>query len=309
MHQYILPLFLSVFFLFGFLTDRSLPRDDEEPTPKVYLNHFFLLVDSPTYKDIVRSDFIKNEFAHFEERTTVVNNDESYSGAYVYGKNTYFEFFDASKSQDSVPTGLTSAMAFGVEQKDEIKIIQKKLKDHKNAYIALRTRELDGAQIPWFSMSAVFYGKTEPDIMTWVMEYHEDFLKKWHPGLVPSSPGITRKDILERYAAKIARPDPPKDKILKDVIEVNLNLNQKDLAVLTGELSVFEYKFSHEGNKTIGTGPDVKFIIDIIEEGRGRITGIKMSCYPHRHREASFRFGEKSLLVLHADNTATWTFE
>lgn len=83
----------------------------------------------------------------------------------------------------------------------------------KNAIIALRTRELDGIQIPWFAMSAVFYGNTAPDIMTWVMEYHEDFLK-----------------------------------------------------------------------------------------------GIKMSTHHTRNKEVSFSFGNNSLLIIHADNTATWKF-
>lgn len=281
---------------------------DDNKTPEVYLNHFFLIIDSSTYKDIVESGFIKNDFAHFEERTTVVNNEDSYTGAYVYGKNTYFEFFDESNSQDFMPPGLTSGMAFGVEKKDEIKIIQKKLKDYKNAYIALRTREFDGAQIPWFTMSAVFYGKTETDIMTWVMEYHEDFLKKWHPELEPSSSGITRKDILVRYAAKIATPDLPKNKILEDVIEVNFQLNQKDLEMLSGELTVLGYAFSQEGNKKIGIGPDVKIIIDTIDTGFGKIKGIKMSCHSSQHKEETFEFGEKSRLVLHTDNTATWIF-
>lgn len=309
MRHFFFALVLTLFIFSGLNSIGSTTLPEEEPIPKVFLNHFFLMVDSQTYQDIVESDFIKNEFAHFEERTTVINNNESYTGTYVYGDNTYFEFFDESKSQESSTMGLTSAIAFGVDKKDEIKVIQKKLKDYKNAFIALRTRELDGVQIPWFSMSAVFYGKTQPDIMTWVMEYHEDFLKMWYPDLDPSPTGIARNQILKRYAAKIEMPDPPKDKILKDVIEVNLNLNQQDLAVLTGELSVLEYKFSHEGNKTIGTGPEVRIIINVIEEGQGRITGIKMSCHPHRHKKGSFRFGEKSRLVLHADNTATWTFE
>ena len=41
-----------------------------------------------------------------------------------------------------------------------------------------------------------------------------------------------RKDILARYAAKIAKPDRPKDKILNDIIEVNLRLNHMDLEAL-----------------------------------------------------------------------------
>jgi hypothetical protein len=207
-----------------------------------------------------------------------------------------------------MPQGLTSGMAFGVEKKDEIKVIQKKLKDYKNAYIALRKREIDGEQIPWFFMSAVFYGKPAPDIMTWVMEYHEDFLKKWHPDLDPSSPGIMRKDILERYAAHIAKPDLPKGKILKDVIEVKLRLNQMDLDVLKGELAVLGFAFSQEGNKEICMGPDVKITIDTIDSGKGKITGIKMSCRSNQPEEKTFKFGVKSRLVLHTDKTSTWTF-
>jgi hypothetical protein len=114
--------------------------------------------------------------------------------------------------------------------------------------------------------------------------------------------------IPKRYAANIAKPDRPKDKIFKDVIEVNLQLNQKDLEMLTGELSVFEYKFSHEGNKKICIGPDVKFIVTLIESGHGKITGIKISCHSNQHKKETFEFGEKSRLVLHAGNTATWIF-
>jgi len=308
MRQSLIFLLLPFFFLSGIFIFGDTASFNDKATPKVYLNHFFLIIDSSTYKDIVESDFIKNDFAHFEERITIVNNDESYTGAYIYGDNTYFEFFDESNSQGFMPPGLTSGMAFGVEKKDEINIIQKKLKAYKNAIIALRTRELDGIQIPWFTMSAVFYGNTAPDIMTWVMEYHEDFLKKWHPDLDPSSPGIARNHILKRYAAKIAKPDLPKDKIFKDVMEVNLSLNPKDIEVLKGELSVFAYTFSKEGNKEICTGPDVKIIIDSIDSGVGKITGIKMSTHHTRNKEVSFSFGNNSLLIIHADNTATWKF-
>jgi hypothetical protein len=280
---------------------------DVEPAPKVYLNHFFRTVDSSTYKDIVGSDFIKNEFAHFEERTTVVNAGQSYSGAYIYGENTYFEFFDESQSQDASTMGLTSAIAFGVDKKDEIKIIQKKLKSYKNAPMAMRSREFEGIQIPWFTMAVVFHGKNMPDVMTWVMEYHEDFLKKWHPDLGPSTPGITRKHILQRYAAKTASPGLAKDKILKDVIQVNIQLKPEDLEIIKEELAVYGYAISHEGNKTSCSGPGVKIVIDPLESRKGKITGIKMSCHPHRYQGKSFQFG-KSRLVFHADNTATWIF-
>jgi len=308
MRLFFLLLISAIFILSGLLITGNTVSAKDNTIPKVYLNHFFLIVDSSTYKDIVKSGFIKNDFAHFEERATVVNNGESYTGAYVYGENTYFEFFDESNSKGFMPPGLTSGMAFGVEKRDELKIIQQKLKDYKNGIYALRSRELKGIQIPWFFMTAVFYGKTAPDIMTWVMEYHEDFLKKWHPDLDPSSPGIMRKDILERYAANIAKHDRPKDKVFKDVIQVNLRLSPKDLKILKGELAVFGYVFSREGNKQICMGPDVKIIIDSTDCGVGKITRIKMSIHRKRKNETSYSFGEKSRLIFHSDNTATWTF-
>jgi len=309
-HRQKIQIFIGWFsILFVLVSMGNTAAVDDESTLKVYLNHFFLLVDSATYKDIVASNFIKNEFAHFEERTTVVNNNESYSGAYIYGENTYFELFDEAKSQRFMPQGLISGIALGVEKKDEIKIIQKKLKDYKNGVYALRSREWNGVQIPWFTMTFVFYGNTAPDVMTWVMEYHEDFLKKWHPELTPTSPGIARNDIIERYAANIAKTGRPKDKIFRDVIEVDLRLNPNDLKALKGELSVLGFAFSEEGNTKIGSGPDVMVVIDVIEEGKGKITGIKMSCCSNQYKEKTFFFGEKSRLVLHADNTATWTFE
>ena len=140
------------------------------------------------------------------------------------------------------------------------------------------------------------------------MEYHEDFLKKWHPELLPPSPGIKRKDILKRYSAKIAMPEKPEDKILKDVIEISLELNQKDFEIFKEELSVFGYESSTEEDKKICTGPNIKFIVYIIDEGKGKITGIKMSCRPHTYKEKIFEFGNKSRLILHSDNTATWLF-
>lgn len=281
---------------------------DKEVSPKVFLNHFFLIIDSSTYKNIVESDFIKNEFANFEQRTTFISDNESYTGAYIYGENTYFEFFDTSKKPSSMPVDTTSGIAFGVEQKGESKIIQKKLKEYKNAMYSLTTRKTGEIQVPWFFVTGVFYGKTKSNIFTWVMEYHEDFLKKWYPDLAPISPGITRKDVLKRYAAKITKPEETKSRLLKDVTEVNLSLKQQDSERLIGELTVFGYELTLDGNKKICIGPDIKLIIEIIDEEEGRITGVKMRLHHHKYKKASYQFGEKSRLILYDDKTATWIF-
>src|SRR5262245_28226860 len=78
----------------------------------VPLNHFFLTVDADTYKAIESSEFLRNEFAPFEQRTTV-RKDTTYTGSYFYGQNTYFEFFEVGRSIGRLVG--SSAIAFGVE--------------------------------------------------------------------------------------------------------------------------------------------------------------------------------------------------
>lgn len=73
---------------------------------------------------------------------------------------------------------------------------------------------------------------------------------------------------------------------------------QKDLGMLKGELSVFNYTFSKEENKITFTGPDVKIVV----------TTIEISTHYDRKKEESFSFGSNSRLIIHTDRTASWKF-
>jgi len=59
----------------------------------MFLNHFYLVVSKKLYQELVGSSFLRNDFAICEERTTV-NKSMTWTGFYLYGKNTYFEFFE-----------------------------------------------------------------------------------------------------------------------------------------------------------------------------------------------------------------------
>jgi len=54
---------------------------------KTFLNHFFVVLEPKDYEAIRTSDFLKNEYGVFEERTTV-RDDVTYKGIYLYGKDT-----------------------------------------------------------------------------------------------------------------------------------------------------------------------------------------------------------------------------
>lgn len=300
------PKFIWFFFLFLLILTTAELISARDDMPKVYLNHFFIDIDSATYKAIKESDFIKNEFAVFEERTTVANNDEFWTGVYLYGEETYFEFFDEAK--ELTPSDIKSGAAFSVDHKGEFQIVQQKLKEYLNAPFAMRTRKIDGKQVPWFRMVSVFYGEADRDIITWVMEYHEDYLRTVFPDLTSDSTGITRREYHRINAAKIATPEQIERKILKNVIEIHWSLTEADAEKLLGELKVFNYKIIQEGGQTICLGPDIKFIVNKLHEGKGGITAIKMSLRHDNYKRKTYRFGEKMQLTLHDDKTATWKF-
>src|SRR5918998_6248173 len=89
----------------AFLLGGSALGQGKAKRPPVFLNHFFVVVDSATYKDVERSAFLRQEFAVTERRTTV-RNDVSYTALYFYGVNTYFEFFDASAQDRFAGSGI-----------------------------------------------------------------------------------------------------------------------------------------------------------------------------------------------------------
>src|SRR5438045_1439540 len=68
----------------------------------VALNHFYLTLDSATFRELQNSPFLRKEFAPCEERTTV-RKDTTYTGLYFYGINTYFEFFDVAQEKSRKP--------------------------------------------------------------------------------------------------------------------------------------------------------------------------------------------------------------
>jgi hypothetical protein len=57
-----------------------------DPLLQVFLNHFYVVLDSPTYKAVEGDAFLRLHFAVNEKRTTT-NADVTYTGLYFYGCN------------------------------------------------------------------------------------------------------------------------------------------------------------------------------------------------------------------------------
>ncbi len=267
--------------------------------PPVYFNHLFVTLDNQTYSEITQSEFMRNQFANFEERTTTSNAGESWTGGYFYGEHTYFELFNIEKNP-GFKIG-ESGIAFGVEEVGGIELIYDQLKTKVSEKVKkiLRTRKIENKDIPWFYEVGVDYEDATLTLFTWVMEYHKDYLKNMYPDLKPEKNGIMRRQNLA--------PRFDQSKFLKDVYEATIALDDKQASRFLAELKAFGYVVKDKGKKKICKGPDIKFIVVPPIASISKITELKISLLREKEGQKTYGFGTKSTLEFKG-KTAIWRF-
>jgi Family of unknown function (DUF5829) len=276
-----------------------------ETMDTVYLNHFFLTIDAESYHAIQSSPFLHDEFAPFEQRTTV-RQDITYTGSYFYGAHTYFEFFEAGRASGRALGA--SGIAFGVEAMGASLRLKPRLETALAMPAAVRpiTRRVGDRDIEWFYMTTA--DGTQPSLLqTWVMEYRDSFLHDWYGELKPATRGITRAEILERYTARLGENDKRRQKLLEDVVEITLALPDAERARLLKACEAFGYQVTAGAGQWHCLGPQVTFnVVTPNGEARG-ITAVKFSLRHAKPGQQTYRFG-KSVLQFNNDRTAVWTF-
>jgi len=267
----------------------------------VYLNHFYITVDPATYASILSSDFLRTRFAPFELRTTV-RTDSTYTGAYFYGRNTYFEFFDSGK-EHRVPGD--SALAFGVEQTGGLDTLSRLMAASGEVTRERRTREIDGRPVQWFSQLAfnsMASGST--GIRSFIMEYDAQFLQDWHRDASRSDGTIRRANILRRYIAVL--PQTPAAPLLEDVVAIRIAADRYTASLLARQLTAFGY--TSGANNTVFSGPDFTlYIVDASQTMRG-VQSVTFRTAGAPDLPGEFTFGARSKLKFTGAHSAEWTF-
>ena len=220
----------------------------DERGPAVTLNHFYAVVDAPTYEAARTSPFLTREFAPFEARTTV-RNDKSYTGIYWYGRSTYFELFEPGEQG---PAG-ASGLALGVEAKEASAPVKQRWEAALGgAGGGLVTRKTETDEVPWFEMT---YAREIPGLRVWLMEYHHDFLARWYGTLTPAR-SITRADVLDRYVAKIGQSDRRESALLEDVSALTIALAPAERETLVKQLRAVGWTATDEASGVVCRGPE-----------------------------------------------------
>ena len=262
-----------------------------ETMDTIYLNHFFVTIDAESYKAIESSPFLRDEFAPFEQRTTV-RQDITYTGSYFYGEHTYFEFFEVGKSLGREMGA--GGLAFGVEALGASPRVQARLKAALDSPVAVMpiTRRVNDHDVNWFYMTTV---PPTQLLQTWVMEYRDSFLQDWYAELRPATRGITRAEILERYAAKIGEGDKRRQKLLEDVVEITFALPDAERGQLVKVCEAFGYRVVNAPSGSRCEGPQVAFNLATPTGTARGITAVKFSLRHEKQGEKLYRFGKTVL--------------
>lgn len=272
----------------------------------VDLNHFYLTLDSETYQAVRASEFLTREFAPFEQRTTQ-RNDISYTGIYFYGRNTYFEFFEAgSGGRAAAREAGASAIAFGVDTPGASPRVAQAWRKLGFGRTTLVTRRTETAEPPWFHMTTP--EETRSGLFsTWLMEYHEHFLAQWYPDLPPAVRSIRRADILDRYVARIGMHDRRDQFLLKEVDEIDLALAPAERERFRRLLEAVGRRCRTEAGSVICVAPRLRLTLALAGAGSAGIRRVGMSLQRTHGGRREHRFG-RSRLLLEDGPVATWWF-
>jgi len=214
----------------------------------VLFNHLFLSTDPVTYEAILKSDFLRSEFAVSETRTTVRNDyPDGYSGLYFYGQETYFEFFDAANTIFPLSS---FGIASGLETKGQIEQVNDELNKFDVAVINPVVRQVDGEAVPWFSAvvgasSAKFKGA-----MVWAMEYDDEFIQKWLGYSSALDGSILQRDLLTSYAIKLKQEELHQRALMKDITGIDVRIEQQFLEAYRDQLKASGWKAKTHGDCT-----------------------------------------------------------
>jgi len=215
--------------------------------PPVFLSHFNVVLDRATYDELRKSPDIA-ALAGIEERHTVAGSDR-WSGFYVYGRQTYMEFFAA----DTLPKGARQedcGLGLSVERAGGVDAVATRLRSvfADQVEIHQQVRTISTGDIPWFIATDI--NADAPEVMSsWVMEVDPAYLAAMHPGSLVRHP-LSR----EQYLSWNFLPDH----LLDGVVGIRAALNRVEMTRVANELELIGWSVFRESGGFRAKGPDFK---------------------------------------------------
>lgn len=220
------------------------------------LNHLFATVDPVTAEAIRTSTFLRR-FANLEVRTTT-GTRSSWTGRYLYGRQTYIEFFapaDFQINDRPAPVG-----AFGIALSgDRVgfnALLKARLEAAGNkALTEVDTRKLGNRLVPWFeALTAISRhgdsGALGESVSVWAMEYVPSYFDVPEAGK-EAAEGPHDLISRERYQS-----DGYASKMMRDIASARFNLGPADFARIEPLLRAAGYRIRRSPGTIVADGQE-----------------------------------------------------
>jgi hypothetical protein len=280
-------------------------RGNQPPSPErqlLYYNHAYGVFDRETADAVEHSAYLR-KFANFQVRTTTGAGGETWTGRYLYGRETYLELFGVGDvpGQDgtlgSAGTGLSTERTG-----DQATVIERlRAEGVTDPVLFQQTRDFgDGVPVPWFDavLTTVQYDAYGAWAMEYTPEYFADPRSNTEPAAFPGDVGR------ERYLSDLYR-----DHLMRDITSVRLAVTAGDLASTVPLLRAGGFDVRSVANGGIvakGGGTTIRY--DVVAREHAGMRRVEMSLnrpVSHRHEE---QLGH-STLVVGPGTRAVWTFD
>jgi len=254
-----------------------------------------------TYQAILSSSFLKAVFSGFQEITVHANPNQSWTGCYLYGKNTYMEFFsiDQLDNLNSLSLG-HSAIAFSVDRVSDLDILYKKYQTNFLEKTKLQTypRTFDNNQsIPWFSKLEVIH---PPPFRwsNWIMSYHAEYLQYRDNLILSNDMGVSR--------LQYNKPNY-ENKLLKDIKEITIKFNHLEGERFLKEISLLNFEVCQSQNQyKFITSDQMKITIHLVDSSLSKLINIVFSLNQKIDMHSEI-IGNSELKII--GDTAHWNFD
>lgn len=271
------------------------------------LNHGFAVVDPLTADAIAKSDFLR-DFANLQIRTTT-GTRATWTGRYLYGKETYVEFF--GPGDFSLPNGPAPIGSWGIALSGDRTGANKALaaaieSGGQKAFVEKETRTFGDKVVPWFeALTAISQhgdsGDLAEDVTVWAMEYDPAYFVVPEAGKEPpehAADTISR----ERYQS-----DAFATRMMRDVVYLHFDVGPSDLARIEPLLQAAGYRIARSDREVRAYGEESSFLFTVVDTDARRLRQVRFALNGPAERRVE-RIG-LSTLTVGPGTTATWIFD
>jgi hypothetical protein len=236
------------------------PTSKRSSDQVAHLNHFYGTVDPETVAAIRSSAFVKR-FANLEVRTTK-GTLSTWTGTYLYGRETYAEFFgpgDFQISGEPAPVGGWGVAVSG-DRPGHVAQLKSRLESAGlKAVVELDTRTFGERKVPWFTaLTAVSphgdSGGRDDVVSAWAMEYVPSYFELPEAAKEPAE-GAADLISRERYQSDLYR-----QRMMRDITRVEFNVGDKDYARIAPLLIAAGFFIRQSGDRVVADGQETDLV-------------------------------------------------